>query len=267
MKTVHLFASGFIFFSVFSSGDIAAQQVVRKGVKPTPIATTVVAPNFELEQLTGKWQEWKRISLLDKKAISFTDSLMLNFNKRDAVEVRDGVSMALVGEAAIEKPNRLLLAGDNYTIISIGNNQLVINDGEYARYLKKKKSFYYETLGNIQVHSDDFTEAVKPNMALITGEWDIYRRQAAPGFINNESDLLVKKITIQTPGETGMASGEISLYTKNGTEKMPCTISFQGTAMQVKTGTITLDYNIYKTSADEFIFGRKGGLMYYARKL
>jgi hypothetical protein len=267
MKAKYFLLIGIIFFTALLNGDAQAQRVIRKGVKPVVTKVTTVAPGFELEQLTGKWQEWKRISIADKKSIAFTDTLMLNFNKRDAVEIRDGVSMALVGEAAIEKPNRLLLAGDSYTIISISNNQLVINDGEYIRHLKKKKAFYYESLGNIQVHSEDFTVAVKPNLSFVDGKWDIYRRQAAPGFINEQTDLLIKSISIQSPDANGMAKGEISLYTKAGTEKLPCTIQFGETTMHVDAGNAHLDYNIYKTVADEFIFGRKGGLMYYAKKL
>ncbi len=267
MKAIYFLFTSVISFAALMNGGAQAQKVVRKGVKPvvTPVAT--IAPNFELEQLTGKWQEWKRISLADKKTIAYSDTMMLNFNKRDAVEIRDGVSMALIGEAAIEKPNRLLLAGDNYTIISVNNNQLVINDGEYTRHLKKKKAFYYESLGNIQVHSEDFTVAVKPNLSVVEGKWDIYRRQAAPGFINEQTDLLIKNISIQTPDAKGLAQGEISLYTKAGTEKLPCTIQFSETTMHVDAGNAHLDYNIYKTDADEFIFGRKGGLMYYAKKL
>lgn len=267
MKTIYFLLTNAILFTALFSGDAQAQKVVRKGVKPVVTQATTVAPGFELEQLTGKWQEWKRITIVDKQAIAFTDTLMLNFNKRDKVEIRDGVSMALVGEAAIEKPNRLFLGGDSYSIISINNNQLVINDGEYVKHLKKKKAFYYESLGNIQVHSEDFTVAVKPDLSVVEGKWDIYRRQAAPGFINEQTDLLIKNISIQSPDEKGMANGEISLYTKSGTEKLPCTIQFGETTMHIDASDTHLDFNIYKTVTDEFIFGRKGGLMYYAKKL
>ncbi len=267
MKAILFLLANIIFFIALMNENAKGQKVVRKGVKPVVTKVATVAPNFELEQLTGKWQEWRRMIMANKIAIEFTDTMMLNFNKRDAVEIRDGVSMALVGEVAIEKPNRLLLAGDNYTIISINNNQLVINDGEYIRYLKKKKAFYYESLGNIQVHSEDFTVAVKPNLSVVEGKWDIYRRQAAPGFINEQTDLLIKNISIQLPDEKGMAKGEISLYTNAGAEKLSCSIQFGETTMHIDAGNAHLDYNVYKTDTDEFIFGRKGGLMYYAKKL
>lgn len=267
MKAIYFLLANVIFFTALMNENAHGQKVVRKGVKPVVTKVATVAPNFELKQLAGKWQEWRRVTMENKMAIAFTDTMMLNFNKRNAVELRDGVSMTLVGEASIENPNRLLVAGDDYTIISINNNQLVINDGEYIRYLKKKKAFYYESFGNIKVHSEDFTVAVKPNLSVIEGKWDIYRRQAAPGFVNERTDLLIKNFSIQSPDATGMAIGEISLYTNAGTEKLSCSIQFGETTMHIDAGNAHLDYNIYKTDNTEFIFGRKGGLMYYAKKL
>ncbi|MEO6406467.1 MAG: hypothetical protein ABIY51_12345 [Ferruginibacter sp.] len=267
MKKIFFLLQAILLLAVFNCSTSHAQKVIRKGVKTVKVATTVVAPNFELEQLSGKWQEWKRISLEAKQPIAFTDTLMLNFNKRNGVEVRDGVSMALAGEAAIEKPNRLLLAGDSYTISSLNNNNLVINDGEFIRYLKKKKAFYYESLGNIQVFTDDLSVSIKPNLSVLAGKWEVYRRQAAPGFIREGTDKLIKSLLIKTPDENGVATGEINLYTNAGTENIPCTIKFIDKRMHIDAGDSQLDYNIFKTALDEFVFGRKGGLVYFSKKL
>lgn len=244
------------------------QRVVRKGMKSGKItAKEVRAPYYSLEMLQGKWLEWKRIDVSNREKVRFTDSLMLTFNKRDSVQVRDGVSMAMAGQASIIKPNELILAGDSYTIESMNGINLVINDGAFIRTLKKTKAFYFDSYGNKKILAEEYKFPVKASLSNLTGDWDVYRRQAEPGFAKDHESQLIKRIFIPVLDEYGMGIGNISYFETSETEKVSCSIKVSGSAMHIEAGKTSWDFNIYKASGSEFIFGKPGGLMYFAKKL
>lgn len=245
-----------------------AQKVVRKGV--TPVKTVKKesrAPYYSLEQLSGKWVEYQRLLVDSKEKISFDDSLLLDFNKRDSVHIRQGKNMSLVGQVAINKPNELMLAGDIYTITRLNGNIMVLNDGSWLRYFRKTKAFYFDNYGNKKVPAEEYKMPVKASLNMLPGDWDIYRRQAAPGYITEHESQLIKRLYIPQLDENGSATGTISFFEATETERTPCTIKVAGSAMHVEAGTNSWDFNIYKASGSEFIFGKPGGLMYFAKKL
>ena len=248
---------------------VAAQTVVTKGVvrKGTtiPQKTTVVKPFYDVNQLSGKWQETKRTNLSSNKKVSFQDTMQLNFSKRDSVSVRDGVHMTQKGYAAVEGTNQLAVAGDVYTIISLSKNVLVLNDGEYIRELQRRKKFYHETLGTIIIPKEDLSQPEIINLKKVIGKWDVYRTQATPGVA--EDSAVIKNLAFTQVNENGTVSGEVTFTKATLTETLPVNAIFENGTLRLSTLKHSWDMYTYKADGKEFIFGKHGGLVYFAKQL
>ena len=192
----------FFLISLMYQSTLIAQKVVRKGVRPVRIKPAAATPAYSINQLTGKWQEHSRKMESSKEQVSFTDSLMLDFYKRNAVLVKDGISISQKGMAFIDGTATLLLAGDQYTIMMLDKNSLVINDGEFIRSLKKTKKFHSETLGFLKSDMESFEKPVAVNSNNLMGRWNIYRRQANPGL---KDSVLIKSMTFTAAAKDALA--------------------------------------------------------------
>lgn len=252
----------FFLFIIINLSNAEAQKVVRKGVRPVSNKQALPTTFYEVSQLTGKWQEYSRKSVAGNEAVIFSDSLMLNFYKRDSVLIKDGISISQKGVVAIDKPATLLLAGDLYTILLLNKNSLVINDGEFIRSLKKTKRFYSETLGNLKATMESFEKPLPVDARKLMGRWDVYRRQADPGL---KDSLLIKSVTFTSVTKDALA-GSIAYYSSSKTETAHFTGYISGTDLHINTGNINWQLSTYKASGDEFVFGRDKVIVYYAKK-
>lgn len=241
-----------------------AQRVVVKGRNPKPVKTSAQQQIYTVEQLTGKWQEVKRLNL-NGGPVDFTDSLQLNFNKRDSVIVRDGITISHKGLSSISNGNKLGVAGDNYSINSLSKNLLVINDGEYLREFTRRKNFYYESMGKIILPAENISQPVSVDGRKLLGKWYIYRTQASPG--EAQDSAVIKTINITQPQSNTTATGEIT-FTKNAvTKTLPFEASMNKGVITLTTSEQIWQLNAYKADGKEFIFGNQGGLVYFSKKL
>lgn len=241
-----------------------AGTVVRKGtVRPK---TAAAAVPYSVGQLTGKWQETKRTAVSSGKRLSFTDTLQLDFNKRDSVITRNGDGMSRKGFAAVKEFNTLEAAGDTYSIVSLNKNTVVINDGEFIRQLQKKKLFYHETLGRTVIPKENLSDPEPVNVKKIIGKWDVYRTQATPGAAETDS-ALIKHLSFSQVNEDGSVSGEINFSKSNLTQTLPFNALFNKGTLQITTADHTWDLITYKADGKEFVFGHHGGLVYFAKQL
>lgn len=254
-------------FLLFSN-TVFSQRVVRKGMKETGKETAQPVPaKYTIDQLNGKWQETERYNTASENE-SFTDSLQLTLNNGLA-SLRDarGMSVAMKGTAAIEAPATLNVAGDSYVIKSMEPNLLVLQNSEHVRKFKKLDQFYFETVGKDSVKQASYNNTINTDLKNLSGKWDIYRRQAAPGFMN-ENTLLVKSVTFLTQGDNNTGTGEIVTYTSgaNVSDMQPCTISCTNGQITFTTSKGSMTYNVYKADGSEFVFGKEDGVMNYAKK-
>ena len=259
-----LFSSAIIFSSLFSA---SAQTTIAKTITPKGAVpkTGVIARSYDIRQLTGKWQEFRRRAVSSNSKISFTDSLQLDFNKRDSVIVRDGSSMSQKGFAEVEGTNNLEVAGDVYTIVSLKGNKLIINDGEFIRELHKKKRFYHETLGTIIIPKEDLSNPEVVNTKKVIGKWDVYRTQAVPGAA--EDSAIIKHLSFTDIQADGSVTGEVT-YIKSGvTESFPVKAIFKRGTLRLTAPAYSWDLHTYKADGKEFVFGHQGGLVYFAKQL
>ena len=217
---------------------------------------------YNVTQLIGKWQEYSRQSVASKTHVNFTDSLMLNFYKRDSVLIKDGISISQKGVVAIDGPAVLLLAGDEYTILLLNKNTLVINDGEFIRSLIKTKRFYSETLGNLKATMESFEKPLLIDPRKLLGRWDVYRRQADPGL---QDSVLIKSVTFTSVDKDALA-GNIAYYSSSKTETAHFTGYISGSDLHINAANISWVLSTYKASKDEFVFGRDKVIVYYAKK-
>ena len=255
-----------IIFLNVSPQKIIAQTTVIRGVvrKGSAIKTTTLKPSYDISQLTGKWQEIKRSNIASGRKIAFKDTLQLNFNKRDSVFVHDGINISQKGYAAVEGSNKLEVAGDVYDILSLSTNTLIINDGDMRREFRKKKIFYYETLGNIIISKENLSNPVSVNLKNVIGKWDVYRTQATPGVA--EDSAIIKHVNFLN-NENGIITGEIT-YSKGGiTETLPVKAIFYKGVLKMNTSAHSWDLFTYKADGKEIVFGKQGGLVYFAKQL
>ena len=252
----------FFILLLINLSNAAAQKVVRKGVRPVGNKKAMPTTFYNVNQLTGKWQEYSRQSEAASTHINFTDSLMLNFYKRDSVLIKDGISISQRGVVAIDGPATLMLAGDQYTILMLNKNTLVINDGEFVRSLIKTKSFYSESLGNLKLTMESFEKPLPIDARKLLGRWDVYRRQANPGL---QDSVLIKSVTF-TSVEKNALAGSIAYYSSSKTETAHFTGYLSGTDLHINAANISWHLSTYKASKDEFVFGRDKVIVYYAKK-
>lgn len=247
--------------------NIKAQMVVAKGVsyKSKKIKKgDAKEAGYNIGELTGKWQEMKRKDIAMKSKVSFTDSLQLDFNKRDSVIIRDGISISQRGFASIEDKNNLQVAGDTYTIISLSKSVLVLNDGEYIRELHKKKIFYQETLGKVLVPKDNLSEPVSIDLKAIMGKWVVYRTQAFPGAADDSS--IIKHLNFTTLNDDNTVSGVITFTKANNTESHPFKATLEKGTILINTQSHFWNMYTYKLNSKEFVFGKHGGLVYFSKQ-
>jgi hypothetical protein len=222
--------------------------------------------DYTVSQLKGKWQEFARINRADSSAVTFNDSIQLNFTDSSKVRTRTSIvtSMTMDGEADIDNNNTLTVAADEYTIRSLKNNELVLDDNEkFIHHLKKVDTFWYETLGKISSKQENFSKAIKVSISDIVGNWSVYRRQAKPG--TNGNVQLIKSLNISAKTGANTASGNITFYKDQNIQQLPCTIILSETSIKVTAGANVWNLNTYQADANNFVFG-SSDLMYFSKK-
>ena len=255
---------------LFAPEFLLAQRVGRKGV--TPINTTASkkgqAYNFTLAQLQGRWQEIKRTDA-DKTILPIGDTIYLHFTEADKVETRDGTKTIMRGVAFIDEPGNILVAAaDVYTIAAItGSELLLLDDDGTVHTLAKKEIFWRETLGKNTVTDPVLDTPLDPNLADLAGiNWTVYRRRAKPGAVSNESVLIRYVKSIKDNGDK-TATAELTFYSKDKTEVLPCTITVVNNQIEIKSGGHSWLMYVYKVEKDEWIFGDHKTLLYFAKPL
>jgi hypothetical protein len=252
--------------------SITAQQrrVKRQGVTPTTVGAkpkNEFTYNYSIAQFKGKWQEVKR-TYKNGNLASITDTIFIFFKGDDKVETRDGNKTYIKGEGMLEAPGNILVAAaDIYTILSATNDSLVLDDqDEFIHTLVKVNQFWIETVGKTPVATEAYDQPVKPNIDQLKGNWNIYRRQAAPGTINSNT-VLIKNLKITNKIDENSATGEVTFYNNEKSETATCTIVINGTAIQINAGTNKWTFPVYKADGKDLVFGNKGKLLYFAKPL
>lgn len=263
MAHKYLLVVAFLTAIIFSAKSQVI-KVQRKGVARLDVAKNTPAKTsmYTLDQFNGKWQEVNRT---DKKnsTVTFKDTLFYNFSGENVFS-RDGVNMSLKGEAAIDPGNVLVAAADVFTIRSMNNHQVVLDDGEYLHTLVRKKDFWYETLPTNYVAPEKFIIPVSVNASALAGKWKVYRRDAKPGTENHR--ILMRILNITGIKDEHTATGELTFYQSEKLETLPCTISLSEERMRIATAKDSWTMNVYKADGKDLIFGN-GGLMYYCKPL
>ena len=239
-------------------------KVKRKGVTPLDVTKNVPAntSTYSLGQFAGKWQE---VSRTDNKtsSIPFKDTLFYNFSGENVFS-RDGVNMSLKGDAAIEPGNVLVAAADVFTIRSMTDNKVVLDDGDYLHTLVRKKEFWYETLPTNYVAPEKYTTPVTVNASALLGKWKVYRREAKPGSENNR--ILIRILNVTGIKNDKSATGDLTFYQTEKLETLPFTIMLNGEKIHIATAKDSWNFSVYKADGKELIFG-DASLMYYCKPL
>jgi hypothetical protein len=242
-----------------------AQKVKRKGVSPITVVKEGEAPKYKVKEFAGKWQETSRKSLSKNEAVAFSDTLQLRFFE-DKVEVRDAISMrmSVIGPAQVEAPDRLIAAGDQYTVRKLTANELVADDGEFIRVFGKKDKFYSETVPNTKVSKDTFKQTINIETEKLKGGWMVYAKKALPGTVSNDQPI-IKSIEVFAIAADKVATGSLTFYISHTSYTEPCTITTVEDNLVIDAGKNSFKLKTYKLNENEFVFGDTEGLLYYAR--
>ena len=256
----------FAFLITIAFSALAQKREVKlKNVTPKDVTKKMSGnkSNYSIEQFNGKWQEINRMARKTNSYIAFKDTLFYNFLGGGEVFSRDGVSMSMKGEAAIEPNNVLVAAADVFTIRSMNNNQVILDDGEYLHTLIRKKQFWYESMPNNAVVAEKFITPVSVNASALAGEWKVYRREAKPGTIDK---VLIRILNIQAIKNDNNATGEVTFYKTEKTQTLPCTFMLDAERLRISTEKDTWNLILYKADGKDLVFG-DGAMMYYCKPL
>jgi hypothetical protein len=267
MKHICFISTVLLFISFCSS----AQKVKRKGAQPIDVSknkqTQQPGPKYSMDQFMGKWQEVKRTTRKGT-SVAITDTIYLFFKSEQEVETKDGTKTYMKGNCAIEDPGNILVAAaDIYTIISVSQTALVLDDQEgFIHTLQKTDFFWHETLGKIPMEQEQFDNPIVPTIEQLTGNWSVYRRAAKPGA-TDENSVLIKYLKIDTITGAKSAKGIVTCYRKDKTETLACTLVITDNQIEIKTDSYTWMLFVYKATKKELIFGHTGSLLYYSKAL
>lgn len=264
MKYLLLIAT--ILFLSFDT--VNAQRVKRKGTTPYQMnRKNVPVATYNLDQFQGKWQEISRVTNDKGKRSEIVDTIYLNFFDGNKVDTREGNKPNVKGEAAVDVDNVLTAAADLYTIKSVSPTQIVLDDeDEYVHTLQKVDAFWFENVGNLTVAIDTFKTVTEVDMVNLIGDWMVYRRQAKPGQVKDPT-MFIKYLKIKTKATETTLTGEITVYQKEKTEELPCTITVYKTGMQVTAGGYNWYLPIYKADGKELVFGNVELMLNYCKPL
>lgn len=260
------FLSVLVFLTAITlSAESQQMKVKRKGVTPLDVTKNHPASKsiYSLNQFTGKWQEVSRTDSRNNP-VSFKDTLFYNFSDKGEVFSRDGVNMSLKGEAFIDPGNVLIAAADVFTIRSMNNNKVVLDDGDYQHTLVRRNDFWYETLPTTAVVPQKLIDPVSANISALAGKWKIYRRDAKPGTENHR--ILMRILNVINIKDNNTATGELTFYQTERLETLPCTITLKEGGMHISTAKDSWNFNVYKADGKDLVFG-DGSLMYYCKPL
>lgn len=255
-----------LFIMIFGiDADLLAQVVKRKGVTVNQAKNKVPEAQFTLSQLEGKWQEVKRNTAAKKDSDEFTDSLLLHFiNEKVEVRYATSMLMSMNGSAQIIAPNTLAAAGDEYTILSLNSNKLVVDDGEFIREFQKKDQFYFETAVKLKEQSDSVSNPVSIDINQLKGKWNVYARKALPGATDKQT-AIIKSLEIVSISDDGIAFGQVVFYSLDISKTLPCQMVTKDGVIKIITEKDTWNFYAYKADGKEFIFGETGKLVYYSK--
>ena len=253
------------------STGVFSQRVKRKGTEPIDISKQKrpganVKP-FTIAQLAGKWQEISRDSKTNI-TISFTDTIFLNFIDSNTVLTKQGNETSMKGEAVIDgSTNELIAAADVYTIVSITDSLLVLDNQENILHtLKKTDQFLYENFGKKKTVSVNYKEPISIKLADIKGKWVVYKREAKPGTVNPPSTIINNINIINITGEN-TAMGEITFYQSDKSEMLPCSIKLTNAGFDVRADKYNWKLFVYKLDKNELVFGETDVLLYFAKRM
>ena len=248
-----------------------SQRVKRKGTEPIDISKQkrpgANVKAFTMAQLADKWQEISRDSKTNI-SISFTDTIFLNFIDSNTVLTKQGNETSMKGEAAIDaSSNELIAAADVYTIVSVTDSLLVLDNQENILHtLKKTDQFFYETFGKKKTVSVNYKEPISVKMADIKGKWVVYKRDAKPGTVNPPSSIINNVNIVNTTGEN-TATGEITFYQSEKSEMLPCIIKLTNAGFEVRADKYNWSFFVYKLDKNELVFGETDVLLYFAKRM
>lgn len=263
MVIKYLLALAFLTATTFST-EAQKVKIKRKGVTPLDVTKNPSnnSSTYTLNQFTGKWQEVRRTDSRNN-SVGFKDTLFYNFSAKGEVFSRDGVNMSLMGEAFIDPGNVLVAAADVFTIRSMNNNQVVLDDGDYLHTLVRKKEFWHETLPTNAVVSEKFSTPVSVGASALAGKWKVYRRAAQPGITDK---VLIRILNVQNITDNNRATGEIMFYRSEKLETLPAAFMLDGERLRISTEKNTWNMIIYKADGKDLVFG-DASLMYYCKPL
>ena len=248
-----------------------SQRVKRKGTEPIDISKQkrpgANIKTFTMDQFIGKWQEISRDSK-SNITIRYTDTIFLNFVDSNTVFTKQGNETSMKGGASIDATNNeLIAAADVYTIVSVTDSQLVLDNQENILHtLKKTDQFLYETFGKKKTVSVNYKEPISVIMADLKGKWVVYKREAKPGTVNPPSTIINYVNIINITGEN-TATGDITFYQSEKSEILPCTIKVTNAGFELKADKYNWNLFVYKLDKNEMVFGEVDVLLYFAKKL
>ncbi len=253
----------------FICNNTDAQKVKRKGTTPIMVKSKKeqMVTSFTLEQLTGKWQESGR---KDRDANAFAeiqDTIYLNFYEKGKVHTREGNKPDIKGEAYIDNDNTLTAAADYYTIKSISDSEMVLDDNDdFIHTFRKKDFFWFDNVGKDSVTFETYTSVVEIKIGDILGNWMVYKRKAAPGAVDAKAPI-IRYLKITDKISDNAAKGQVTFYKEDVTQELPCNVTIYKTGIQVTAENYNWYLPVYKADGNELVFGNAELMLYYCKPL
>lgn len=259
-------------FAILAAAPIGlmAQKSKNKKATPSTIGRKVNElpdQRYKLSMLDGRWQEVSRQRSTDKGALRIEDTIYIRFIPNGTAETTQGGSATITGTTSIGRNDYMSTSANDWRIVSLTDDKMTLDnlDGILHNF-ERTIEFAFERNHNIfYTIGDTSAQKVDISAASLVANWFVYRRGAAPGSVSGTASI-IRNLKI-TSGDKDNYTGEIeySIGPKVTTE--PCTLSFSGRDLQIKSTTQTWNTKVFKADGKELMMGKKGELIYYFKPI
>lgn len=224
--------------------------------------SSATAATNQIDKFYGNWQEVKRKNSRSNAVLNIGqgDTVYIRMLK-DSALYRPGTDyLPMYGSSDFAAPDKLNLAGNDFKVISITDNEMILDNRKtIAVFVKTSASFYWEVNKAIKP-----VEAVDLSPELLIKDW--YVSRIAPSSAAQQPDAITSLSIKQKTSENSF-TGNISFgkWAENKYTTEPCTLLFVGNKLSIKAESFTWNGQIYKANGDSISFGREG-LFYYFKK-
>lgn len=222
-----------------------------------------VAAKFTDMMLQGSWQETGRTdNNTNPIPIDPKDSIYLRISKDSAMYLPGAGYLPMFGSLDITKGDQLTLALTDFKLVSLTDQQMVLDSYENTIHSFRKTTLPYPFERKKYFMN---SAAVDLSARSLIKNWFVYSI-APPQASLSKDAISAVNITGKNTNDTYSGTIEFGNWSLKDFQTLPAAFILNGNDMRIEAASHTWNGKIYKANGDTLIYGKENETMYYFRK-